>query len=124
MRISSVFRLWLLMTLGGVLVTGLIRLFWPGEDVQLSRALIPATIILILIAFARLGPSSLGDDSHVSGGEFSSRLSRQHRGGLARDFQEGGSTWMRRSGPGLAAIAALVTLWLIATVLFLFAGVE
>jgi hypothetical protein len=66
--------------------------------------------------------SSLGDDA-AAHGYGSQRLSQQHRQGLRDAYHESGARRRRRLAPGWAAIAALVTLWAVAALLFQVAGV-
>ncbi len=103
-------------------LAGVVWLLWPGEGVSLAGALAIPSVALIVFAFSRLGVSSLGDDA-AAHGYGSQRLSQQHRQGLRDAYHESGSGRRRRFAPGWAAIAALVTLWGVAALLFQVAGV-
>ncbi|MFP4483566.1 MAG: hypothetical protein ACLFO1_04665 [Spirochaetaceae bacterium] len=122
--IRAFLSVWLLFTIGGAAVAAAIWLLWPGEGgISVGASLAPPSVALLVWAASRLGVSSLGDDAHTVG--YASRtLTRQHREGLGEEYSASRHEWLRKRIPGFAAVASLVTLWGIAAILYIAAGVE
>lgn len=101
---------------GGAIIASAVLFLWPGEGaVTVPGALAAPTAILGVIAAARLGVSSLGDD--VSAPRLGAGAHRALRRRLQKDYQEAGPERRRRLAPGWAALVALVALWGLASLL-------
>lgn len=122
--IRAFVTVWLLFTFAGAAVAATIWFLWPGEGgISVGAALAAPSVALLVWAASRLGVSSLGDDAHTVG-YASQTLTRQHREGLGADYSASRRDWLRKRIPGFAAAVALITLWGIAAVLFLTAGIR
>ena len=99
---------------GGAVIAGAVLVLWPGA-VTVPGALAAPTVILGVIAAARLGVSSLGDD--VSAPRLGAAAHQAHRRRLRKDYQEAGPERRRRLAPGWAALVALGILWGMASLL-------
>lgn len=116
MAVRDFFRALIVFLFGGALVAGAVLLLLPGEGaVTVPGALAAPTAILGVIAAARLGGSSLGDD--VSAPRLGAGAHRALRRRLQKDYQEAGPERRRRLAPGWAALAALAALWGVASLL-------